>query len=128
MQTAFNPAGDAGLRQEFQTNALLTPVDVIEDAAGITVYADLPGVAKDTLNVRVEGDQLCIDAQVQLPFAKGVQLTHAELDCPRFYRAFTLSRELDADRVSAELVNGVLKLRIPKADHAQPRKVSVQIA
>jgi HSP20 family molecular chaperone IbpA len=46
----------------------------------------------------------------------------------RYRRAFTLSKELDADKVSAELAQGVLRVRIPKAEHAQPRKITVNVS
>lgn len=107
--------------------ALLPPVDVIEDATGITLLADLPGVPRDRLNLRVEGDQLAIEAEVVLPAPEGVAPLHAEVTLSRYRRTFTLSKELDADRVSAELEQGVLRVRIPKAQHAQPRRISVQV-
>ena len=56
-----------------QEPALLPPVDVIEDATGITLVADLPGVPRDRLNLRVEGDQLAIEAEVVLPAPEGVE-------------------------------------------------------
>ena len=59
--------------------ALLPPVDVIEDATGITVYADLPGVPRDRLNVRVEGDTLLIDADLVLSVPQDMQASHAEV-------------------------------------------------
>jgi HSP20 family protein len=107
--------------------ALLPPVDVIEDSTGITLYADLPGVPKDRLNVRVEGETLQIDAELVLTVPEGTEASHAEVQCKRFRRAFTLSRELDPDKVSAEFSQGVLRLRIPKAEHAQPRRIAVQV-
>jgi len=108
--------------------ALRPPVDVIEDATGITLYADLPGVPKDRLHVRVEGDQLSIEAEMVLPLPQGMQPSHVEVSRARYERAFTLSKELDADKVSAELSQGVLRLRIPKAEHAQPRRIDVQVS
>ena len=108
--------------------ALLPPVDVIEDSTGITLYADLPGVPKDRLSVRVEGETLQIDAELVLPVPEGMEASHAEVQRTRFRRAFTLSRELDPDKVSAEFSQGVLRLRIPKAEHAQPRRIEVQVA
>ena len=108
--------------------ALLPPVDVIEDATGITLYADLPGVPRDRLNVRVEGDALLIDADLALSIPQDMQATHAEVQRTHYRRAFTLSRELDPDKVGAELSQGVLKVRIPKAEHAQPRRIAVQVA
>ncbi|MDD3652294.1 Hsp20/alpha crystallin family protein [Immundisolibacter sp.] len=108
--------------------ALLPAVDVIEDAAGITLYADLPGVPRDKLDIRVEGDQLTIEGELQLPIAEGLEGTHAEVTLPLYRRVFNLSRELDTTKVAAELRDGVLTLRIPKAEHAQPRRIEVQAA
>ncbi|HMM86122.1 Hsp20/alpha crystallin family protein [Azohydromonas sp.] len=107
--------------------ALLPPVDVVEDPTGITLYADLPGVPKDKLNLRVEGDTLSIDAELVLPLPQGMEPSHAEVQLARYRRAFTLSKELDPAKVSAELNHGVLRVRIPKAEHAQPRRIQVQI-
>ena len=107
--------------------ALLPPVDVIEDATGITLLADLPGVPKDRLALRVEGDQLAIEAEAVLAVPQGMEPGHVEVGLPRYRRTFTLSKELDADKVSAELAQGVLRVRIPKAEHAQPRRIEVQV-
>jgi HSP20 family molecular chaperone IbpA len=108
--------------------AMLPPVDVIEDAGGITLYADLPGVPKDKLSLQVEADALTIEGEVALDMPEGMEATHAEVSLPRYRRVFTLSRELDAQRVSAEFNQGLLKLRIPKAEHAKPRRIEVKAA
>jgi len=107
--------------------SLLPPVDVIEDAQGITLYADLPGVPKDKVTLHVEDDTLTIEGEVALPVPEGMQASHAEVQLPRYRRVFQLSKELDADKVTAELNHGVLKLRIPKALHAQPKKVEIRV-
>jgi len=107
--------------------ALLPPVDVIEDAAGITLYADLPGVPKDKLSVRVDGEQLVIEGDIALEVPKDLEATHVEVSLPRYRRVFTLSKELDPERMSAELSHGVLKLHIHKAEHAKPRRIEVQV-
>ncbi|MFN3595281.1 MAG: Hsp20/alpha crystallin family protein [Thiobacillaceae bacterium] len=108
--------------------ALLPPVDVIEDTGGITLYADLPGVPKDKLDIRVEGDTLTLEGELSLTIPEGMEATHAEVSLPRYRRTFTLSKELDSEKVTAEFQHGVLKLRIPKAEHLQPRKITVQVA
>jgi len=111
------------------SDATLTPpVDVIEDANGITLYADLPGVNRDKLHLQVESDTLTIEAQADLSVPEGLTSSHTEVGLARFRRVFTLSKELDTERVSAELAQGVLTLRIPKAPHAQPRRIEVQTA
>ena len=107
--------------------ALLPPVDVIEDAEGITLYADLPGVPEDNLSVRVEADTLTIEGEISLFTTQGMEATHAEVHLPRYRRAFTLGAELNSEKIGAEFRQGVLKLRIPKAEHAKPRKVEVQV-
>jgi len=107
--------------------ALLPPVDVIEDAGGITLYADLPGVPKDKLNLQIEGDTLTIEGEVSLDVPEGMESSHAEVNLPRYRRMFTLSKELDANKVAAEFNQGTLKLRIPKAEHAQPRRIEIAV-
>ena len=107
--------------------ALLPPVDVIEDSTGITLYADLPGVPKDKLKLQVEADTLTIEAEVSLAVPEGMEASHAEVSLPRYRRVFTLSKELDTGKVSAELNQGVLRLRIPKAEHAQPRRIEIKV-
>jgi len=107
--------------------SLLPPVDVVEDANGITLYADLPGVPKDKLELHVEADTLTIEGAVSLDLPADVESTHAEVSLPRYRRVFSLSKELDADKVAAEFNHGVLKLRIPKAEHAQPRRIEVRV-
>jgi len=108
--------------------ALLPPVDVFEDGAGITLFADLPGVPKDKLNLQLEADSLTIEGEVALETPEGLESSHVEVRVPRYRRVFTLSRELDSDKAQAEFRNGVLKLRIPKAEHAQPRRIEVKVA
>lgn len=107
--------------------ALLPPVDVIEDASGITLYADMPGVPKDKLNLQMESDSLTIEGEMALEMPQEMESRHVEMRLPRYRRTFTLSRELDSDKAVAELTNGVLKLRIPKAEHAQPRKIEIKV-
>ena len=107
--------------------ALMPPVEVIEDVGGITLYADLPGVPRDKLSLSIEADTVTIEGEVNLDVPEGLEVTHAEVSIPSFRRMFTLSKELDANKIEAELSNGVLTLRIPKAEHAQPRKIQVNV-
>ena len=107
--------------------AMMPPVDVMEDASGITLIADLPGVPKEKLTVRTDADQLLIEGEVALEVPEGMESVYAELQAPRYRRAFVLSRELDTSRTEAAFKDGVLKLRIPKAEHARPRKLEVKV-
>lgn len=102
-------------------------VDVVEDADGFTLLADLPGVGKEQLQLRVEGDQLELEAEAVLSNDQQLTPLHAELTRPFFRRSFKLSEELDASGISAEMSNGTLRVRIPKAPHAQPRHIEVRV-
>jgi HSP20 family protein len=104
---------------------LLPPVDVIEDEVGITLYADLPGVSRDNLDVHVEGDNLFIDGRIALEMPKGMEATHVEVGRARYRRVFALSREFDIGKLTADLKLGVLKVRIPKAEHAKARRIQI---
>jgi HSP20 family protein len=106
---------------------MLPRVDVLEDEGGITVLADLPGVPKDQLELKIEGDTLLIEGAVAQPMPDRIEPLYVEVRVPRYRRAFTLSRELDSTRIDANLKDGVLSLRIPKQAHAQPRRIQVQV-
>ncbi|CAN7358885.1 Hsp20/alpha crystallin family protein [Polaromonas sp. LjRoot131] len=134
-QNGASPSAEVTRQQQQQgrsaryANATLTPpVDVLEDSTGITLYADLPGVPKENLKLQVEADTLTIEAESALAAPEGLQSSHTEVGLGRFHRVFSLSKELDTENVTAELTHGVLKLRIPKAAHAQPRRINVKVA
>jgi len=102
-------------------------VDVFENESGITLLADLPGVARDRLGVRVDGDSLWIEATASTAGPQQMQLIYGEAQYPSYRRQFTLSRELDASRIEASLKDGVLKLSIPRLEEAKPRRIEVQV-
>lgn len=115
--------------QNRRTDAvLLPPVDVIEDGTGLTLRADLPGVPKDKLHLQVEGDTLTIEGELGISTPEGMEASYAEVSVSRYRRIFKLSKELEPGKVSAELRNGVLSLRIPKAEHAQPRRIDIKVS
>lgn len=117
---------ETGLDQE-NFGALLPPVDIYEDETGITLTADLPGVSKERLGVKVNGDILLIEGDVSIPAPQDMELLYAEILASSYRRSFTLSRELDASKIEANLKDGVLKLRIPKAEEARPRKIEIKV-
>jgi HSP20 family protein len=108
--------------------AMVPRVDVYEDSTGITLLADLPGVPREQLELKVEGDTLFIEGALTSATPEGLEASYAEVRVPRYRRAFTLSRELDPAGIQANLKDGVLNLRIPKQAHAQPRRIAVQVA
>lgn len=109
------------------TVCLLPRVDVVEDSAGITLLADLPGVRKDGLDIQVEGTTLSLEGKVAVDTSAEVDPAFAEVRASRYRRSFTLSKELDTSGIDAQLKDGVLRLRIPKLAAVQPRHIEVRV-
>jgi HSP20 family protein len=134
MTTQVQNAPERGMREretgpdtERDQPFTVPPVDVFEDDHGITLLADLPGVSRDRLNVRVDGETLWLEATALTAVPAGMELVYGEAEYPSYRRQFTLSRELDGNRIEAGLKDGVLKLTIPKREEAKPRRIEVRV-
>ena len=110
-----------------QQRYVVPPVDVFENESSITLLADLPGVARDQLHLRVDGDNLLLEATATVAGPENMELVYGEQQYAAYRRQFTLSRELDTGRIEAQLRDGVLRLTIPKAEEARPRRIQVQV-
>jgi len=128
MSQANHQAAAASDERAAAVNHIVPPVDIFEDDGGISLLADLPGVSREHLGVRVDGDLLVIEGAAEVSGPSGMQLVYGEARHPAYRRQFTLSRELDPSRIEAQLKDGVLKLRIPKREEARPRRIEVKLA
>lgn len=127
LQTTPDRAGAASAAPAPRQPHVVPPVDVFEDEQAITLLADLPGVSREGLNVRIDGDSLLLEATADTAAPQGLELIYGEAQVAAYRRQFTLSRELDASRIEAQLRDGVLRLTIPKAESAKPRRVQVNV-
>jgi len=127
-QSALDRESKAAEAAKQDLPALTPPVDVFEDANGITLKADLPGVSRESLSVRVEGDQLILEGSVSLGESEKLEPVYAEVRVARYRRTFVLSRDLDTGKIEAGMKNGVLTLRVPKAEQAKPRRIPVHVS
>ena len=120
-------SGANGSGRQQQQQQVVPPVDIFEDDHGITVLADLPGVSREQLGVRVDGDSLIIEGNASpMAVPQNMELIYSEAQFPSYRRQFTLSRELDPSRIDAQLKDGMLRLTIPKAEDARPRRIEVR--
>ncbi|MEM5425910.1 Hsp20/alpha crystallin family protein [Paraburkholderia ferrariae] len=125
---ARNDVADHERGEPAKQSTRLTPaVDVLEDSRGITLYADLPGVPREKLDVRVQDGNLTIEAESVIPTPSGLRLQHGEVRHPHFRRAFALSPDFDVSRIDAQLRDGVLMLTIPRREEAKPRRIEVSV-
>ena len=107
--------------------ALAPAVDIYENAQGITVQADMPGVSRDGLSIQADRNSLVIEGNAVIDVPAAMEAIHADVQVTRYRRSFALSGELDAERIEATLKDGVLTLRIPKRAEFRPRKVEVRV-
>lgn len=108
------------------SEAVLRPsVDVYESGEGITLEADMPGVSRERLEVRVDGDTLLIEGKVQFDLPEHAEALHADVRSTTYRRSFQLSRELDTGKIQANLRDGVLRVSIPKRAELRPRRIEV---
>jgi len=117
-----------GQTQNMPRQALAPAVDIAESESGITLLADMPGVSKERLTIKVEGDNLTIEGQAQIDVPDSIELLHSEVRSPYLRRSFTLSRDLDPSKIEATLRNGVLQMHIPKSEEARPKRIEVKVA
>ena len=104
---------------------LIPAVDIFETEEGLSLLADLPGVSKDGLDVRVEDDVLTISGKVSYTPREGGN--HEEFRLLDYHRQFRLSDMVDQEKIQANLRNGVLTLALPKAEKAKPKKIDVKV-
>ena len=116
-----------GAREQERRVTVTPPVDIVEDSKAVTLWADLPGVSKDKLEIRVHDGSLTIEGESALPATSNRRLSHAEVRAPFFARRFTISDDFDSSKIEANLKDGVLKLVIPRREQAQPRRIEVNV-
>ena len=104
---------------------LVPPVDIYETGDGLTVVADLPGVKKEAVSIRVENNTLTIEGKPE--YATRGSAILEEFGLVRFFRQFELSDRVNQDKIEAQLSNGVLTVHLPKAEKAKPRQIEVKV-
>ncbi|MBM4264843.1 MAG: Hsp20/alpha crystallin family protein [Deltaproteobacteria bacterium] len=119
-----NVAGREDTRSQEQY--ITPPVDIFENGEGLVVKADLPGVSKEGLDVRVENNLLTIRGKAS-HVAPGDPV-YREYGLVNFFRQFELNDRVNQAKISAELKNGVLTLNLPKAEEAKPRRIEIKAA
>lgn len=108
--------------------ALAPPADIYEDEDGIILVLDMPGVVKDRLTVKADRNGLVVEGDAAVSLPKGMEAVYAEIRSARYERSFTLSGELDADRIEASMKDGVLTIRIPKRAESKPKRIEIRTA
>jgi len=107
-------------------SALRPAVDIFETEDGITLHADMPGVSKDRLDLRIDGNSLLVEGRIGITPQDQMQPLYADVRSAVFRRSFLLSNEFEAGKIDANLKDGVLTVRIPKRAELRPRRIEVR--
>ena len=122
-------------KQELKANEQTRPgrtyvpeVDIYETQDGLWLWADMPGVDENSLEVHVADNVLSIEGRVALQEYDNLNPVYTEYNVGNYSRRFSLSNEIDAEHIKARMTNGVLALELPKAERAKPRRIAVSVS
>ena len=99
--------------------------DIFETDHALNVVLEMPGVAKENVEIGIENDVLKISGRIDIAKYEGLQPVYTEYNIGNYSRSFQLSNKIDQDGIKAELKDGVMTLVLPKSEKAKPRRISV---
>jgi len=119
--------GTNPMAEATRNNTFFTPrVDIVETENELLLFADLPGVLPDNVDLRYEQGELILRGKVQ-PTRAGGHLLFGEYEVGDFYRVFQVHETIDASKIGAEFKNGVLTVHLPKQDAVKPKQVPIRV-
>ena len=125
MRQSDKHTGSEGNPEQIYQSSFVPRFDIWEGAEGLLLYGDLPGVSADDLDIRFENRELTIRGKVACRHEGDFLL--GEYEVGDFHRTFTVGESIDAEKISAEMHNGVLKLLLPKTEKLKPRKIEIKV-
>ncbi len=111
--------------QEQKLPVVAPATDVYESEKEIVLFVDVPGVSPDQIEVSLENRTLTISARRETQDPAEHKAVHREFGSAEYRRTFTLTKDVDRNAITARIKNGVLRLALPKAEAAQPRRIAV---
>ncbi len=103
----------------------LPTADIYEDDDALSVVLEMPGVDKDNVEVSIEDGLLKVGGQLDFSKYQDLQPLYTEYNIGNYSRSFSLSDKIDQNKITAEMKDGVLSLKLPKAKHAKPRTIQI---
>ncbi len=103
-------------------------VDILETENEFTLLMDVPGVERDSLDIDFAEGMLTVQARVAQRYAANQRFLLREYGIGGYYRSFQVGEQIDVNGISAEYADGVLRIHLPKAEAAKPRKIAVNVA
>ena len=105
----------------------LPDVDICETQDRMWMWADMPGVDEGSIEVKLADGVLSVEGRVSLQSYENLAPEYTEYNVGNYLRRFTVSSDIDADRIKARMANGVLEVELPKTESAKPRRIPVAV-
>lgn len=118
-----------GNTESMESGSFIPPMDVVETGDEILCHLEVPGINRDDLEIRVEGNVLIVAGEKKQQHesrAKDGGFQSVERRYGRFERSFALPRSVNAANVRARYDNGILTIVLPKAEESKPRRVQIE--
>ncbi|MFD2740565.1 Hsp20/alpha crystallin family protein [Sulfitobacter aestuarii] len=133
MAQELTPQGSREMKDSGRANgsdgmSFSPAVDIFEKGGTTVILADMPGVAAEDIDVTLERQVLTLTGRVKPHTPEGYRRLSSEYREGDYTRVFTLSDEVDQKKIKADFKNGVLRLELPRASEAKPKKISVKAA
>jgi HSP20 family protein len=127
MEKEMQKTENVSAAERFRNVKTFVPrVDIYENKDSLFLLADMPGVDEKTVDIELEKNVLTISGRVDDGRVKDGTLMYSEYEIGDYERVFTLSDEIDRDKIVATVKNGVLRLELPKAEKVKPKKIAIQ--
>jgi HSP20 family protein len=117
---------DKGEETTAPTRAFMPNADIFETEDALTVVLEMPGVDREHIDIGVDDGVLTIEGNINFGKYEGLQPVYSEYNVGPYRRSFRISNQIDQEKISAEMRDGVIKLMLPKAEQAKPRKIDVK--
>lgn len=112
--------------REVTRDVYFTPrVDILETEDALELFADMPGVKPQDVDIRFENGELTLHGKCA-PRHNVVNYLHGEYGVGDFYRTFSVAQDVDTDKITAEIKGGVLKVTLPKSEAVKPKRITVK--
>lgn len=106
-------------------NKYIPATDIVETENDLLLYMDMPGVAKDKVNVKLDKNVLKVEGQINMKTYSDLRPLYSEYNIGNYSRSFELSNKIDQSKIEAKMANGVLTLTLPKVPEMQPRAIEI---
>jgi HSP20 family molecular chaperone IbpA len=114
------------VRPEVREEYITPAADIYETPIAFVLHLDLPGAARNGIQVSVEAEKLSIKARVEDIHAGAANILYHEILHKNYFRAFNLTKGIDSERIEAEFQDGVLKVTIPKSEQFRRKDIQIQ--